>query len=96
MPLYMVSYDIAEQDAPEYGPLWELLIEWKAHRLLKSQWVFVSSSESATQIADLILTSVPLRVGDRLLVQEVTKNVGWWDLELADPEAIIVLNAARP
>lgn len=32
MALYLISYDIAEKDAFEYGPLWDLLKEIGANQ----------------------------------------------------------------
>lgn len=95
MPLYMISYDIAEQDSAEYEPLWALLNEWKAERVLYSQWVLVSGPKSAMKLADAILAAVPLKQKDRLLVQEVTQDIGWWNLEIPDALATIVFGAAR-
>ncbi len=39
MALYQISYDIAEQDASEYEPLWGFLRQSGALRMLYSQWV---------------------------------------------------------
>jgi CRISPR/Cas system-associated endoribonuclease Cas2 len=96
MALYMVSYDIAEQDSSEYDPLWSLLVDWKAHRVQYSQWVLVAAPGSAMRLAEIITEAVPLKDKDRLLVQEVAQDAAWLNLELPDSQAVIVFAAARP
>ena len=91
----MISYDIAEQNSSEYDPLWSLLVQLKAQRVLYSQWVVIATSGSATKLADTIAEAVPLKKQDRLLVQEVTQDASWINLELPDSQAVIVLAAAR-
>ena len=91
----MVSYDIADQNSSEYDPLWMLLTQWKAQRVLFSQWAVIAASDSATKLAETIAETVSLKNQDRLLVQEVTQDASWINLELPDSQAVIVLAAAR-
>ena len=80
MPVYLISYDIAEKDAFEYEPLWEKLKEMRATRILYSEWVV--KGDSAT---DLYAELSPLiQPKDRLLVQGITREASWDRLMISD------------
>jgi hypothetical protein len=90
MALYLISYDIAERDKFEYGPLWTKLEELGATKILYSEWVVVGETGTAKSIYGHI---APLtRQSDRLLVQEVTTDAKW-DKLLIDDEAFRALVA---
>lgn len=80
MSLYLVSYDIAEKDAFEYGPLWDKLKEMGAKRILYSEWVVKGSSSN-----DIYNDLAPLiQIKDRLLVQGMTGEASWDKLMISD------------
>lgn len=82
MPLYLISYDIAEKDAFEYDGLWAKLRQMGAKKILYSEWVV--SGRSATDIYDEL---APLIQGkDRLLVQGMTQEASWDKLMISDDE----------
>jgi hypothetical protein len=82
MALYQISYDIAEQNASEYEPLWKCLRISGALRILYSQWVI----EGGDGQSDIFYNQLrPLvRANDRLLVQEVTRDAHWDQLLIPD------------
>ena len=80
MPLYLISYDIAEKDAFEYQPLWNRLKQIGAARILYSEWIVkgVSASKIYDEIAPLIQSK------DRLLIQGLTQEANWDKLLISD------------
>lgn len=93
MALYLVSYDIAEKDAFEYGPLWARLEEMKATKILYSEWLVTGEVGQASAIYHSI---APLtRSNDRLLVQEVTKDAKHDKLLISDEAFLRLLAYAR-
>ena len=92
MALYLISYDIAEKDAFEYGPLWEKLREIGATRILYSEWVVNGDAEQASAIYNLLAPLIQIK--DRVLVQEVTKDAHWDKLLVSDEKfGSFLLNA---
>jgi hypothetical protein len=71
MPVYMVSYDIAEQDRKEYEPLWNYLRFIEGRKALYSQWV-VKHQGPATALLNEIKSKVTLKNEDGLIVQRIT------------------------
>ena len=51
MALYLISYDIAEKNAENYEPLWDLLKQWNAEKVLYSEWVVDTDTGMAETIA---------------------------------------------
>lgn len=82
MALYLISYDIAEKDAAEYQPLWDLLKKMNAVKILYSEWVVAGGNNQASEIYNRIAPKT--RAADRLLVQELTKNAAWDKLLISD------------
>jgi len=82
MPLYLVSYDIAEKDAWEYGSLWEKLKEMGAVRILYSEWVV--NGKSATDVYNALAALIQKK--DRLLVLGMTDEATWDKLMIPDDE----------
>lgn len=82
MALFLISYDIAEQDAFEYGPLWAKLKEIQAARILYSEWIAIGNSASSIYNAIAPLTQKK----DRLLVQEVGRDANWDKLMISDDD----------
>jgi len=80
MALYLISYDIAEKDAFEYGPLWEKLKEMGAVRILYSEWII--RGHSANDIYNELASLVQPK--DRLLIQGMTQEASWDKLIISD------------
>jgi hypothetical protein len=93
MALYLISYDIAEKDKAEYGPLWAHLEEIGAVKILFSEWVVVADVGHAHSLyADI----APLvRIPDRLLIQEILKDAAWDKLLISDADFNTLLRSAR-
>ena len=93
MALYLISYDIADKDAFEYKPLWDKLKHISAVRILYSEWLVVDDVSKATDLWNLI---VPLTsTKDKLLIQEVTKDVCFDALMITDAHFAKLLLQAR-
>lgn len=93
MALYLVSYDIAEQDKFEYKPLWGALNSIGAVRILYSEWVVVDQVGRAKAIYDSI---APLTLAtDRLLVQEILVDASWDKLLISNADYQALLRHAR-
>jgi hypothetical protein len=93
MALYLISYDISQKDAAEYQPLWDLLKEMQATKILFSEWLVVDAPDQAGVIYNQIapLTKLP----DRLLVQEIGRNSAWDKLLISDDRFRKLLQSAR-
>jgi hypothetical protein len=91
MPLYLISYDIAEKDAFEYGPLWAKLEELGAARILYSEWIVIG--DSASDVYDLIAPLTQKK--DRLLVQEMGSDTKWDKVMISDDDFQAWLTHAR-
>lgn len=82
MALYLISYDINEKDAFEYGPLWDKLKDIGAKRILYSEWIVVGNS--ATNVYNHVAPLTQLK--DRLLVQEIGRDTHWDKLMISDDD----------
>lgn len=82
MPLYLISYDIAEKDAWEYDALWAKLEEMGAVKVLYSEWVIRGAS--ATSVYNELASLIQKK--DRLLVQGMTGEATWDKLLISDDE----------
>jgi hypothetical protein len=71
MPLYLVSYDVAEKHAREYKALWDYFDSLGSLKVLYSEYA-VPFSKTALELAKLV--NVHLKKGDHLLVTEMFKN----------------------
>lgn len=82
MPLYLISYDIAEKDAWEYDSLWKKLEQMGAKKILYSEWVVrgTSASNVYNELASLVQQK------DRLLVQGMTNEATWDKLMISDDD----------
>ncbi len=82
MPLYLISYDIAEKDAWEYDALWKKLEQMGAKKILYSEWVVrgTSASNVYNELAPLVQQK------DRLLIQGMTNEATWDKLMISDDE----------
>ncbi len=93
MALYLISYDISEKDAFEYGNLWQKLKDLGARRILYSEWVVIDDNAQADRIYNEI---APLtQIKDRLLVQEITKDAAWDKLLIKDDDFLDFIDSAR-
>jgi hypothetical protein len=93
MSLYLISYDIANQDKFEYGPLWVHLEKIGAVKILYSEWLATAEENKAASIYNNIAPLV--RLADRLLVQEVGRNSAWDKLLISDDDFKRLLTYAR-
>ena len=93
MALYLISYDIASYDKGEYPELWRKLEEIGATKILYSEWVVVDDVSKASTIYEQIAPCI--RLSDRLLVQEVTKDAQWDKLLISDEAFNLILAYAR-
>lgn len=91
MPLFLISYDIAEKDAFEYGPLWAKLKEFGAARILYSECIV--TGDSASEVYNLIGPLTQQK--DRILVQEIGRNTMWDKLMISDDDFQDWLGHAR-
>jgi len=84
MPLYLVSYDIAEKNRDEYQELWDYLGNLGAVKILYSEYA-VPFTEKASGLVDRIKSH--LQKGDSLLVCELFDNNDtcfWTNLKVSD------------
>jgi hypothetical protein len=94
MALYLISYDIAEKDAFEYGPLWERLKTLGAVKILYSEWIISGGIGQSETIYNEIAPLTQKK--DRLLIQEMTKDFYCDQLLISDDAfRAIVLKHAR-
>lgn len=77
MSLYIASYDLHK--IRNYHPVWTLLENWGATRLLESLWVF-NSNLSAAQIRDQLRM---VGDGDDSFAVIELKPGSWWASEKA-------------
>ena len=82
MALYLISYDIKSYDKKEYPELYAKLDEIKAERILFSEWIVIADEGKANAIYDKIAPCI--KMPDRLLVQELTKDAQWDKLLMSD------------
>ena len=71
MPLYLVSYDIAEQHGDEYKPLWDYLERLGSLKVLYSEHA-TPFEKTALDLANEV--HALLKRGDHLLVSELFRN----------------------
>jgi hypothetical protein len=71
MPLYLVSYDVAEKHAGEYQALWDYLGSLGSLKVLYSEYA-VPFQKTALELANAV--NVHLKKGDHLMVSELFKN----------------------
>jgi len=93
MALYLVSYDIAEKDAHEYKPLYDLLNQLGAVRILYSEWVITGDIGLSETLYNQFATIIQDK--DRLLVQEMTNDASWDKLRISDVAYKGILRKAR-
>jgi hypothetical protein len=93
MSLYLVSYDLAKYEGPEYEALQKTLKDQKAIQILYSEWLIKAGIDYAQDLYDLLLPFVPTKC---LLVQEVTKKARFGKLLISDETMDALLLAARP
>jgi hypothetical protein len=82
MSNYIISYDLHNQR--HYQPVWTLLQNLGAVRLLESLWV-VTTTLSASQISDALQTVIDN--DDSTAVVEL-KQGSWWANRLAKSEGV--------
>ena len=73
MALYLIGYDISEKGEFTYQPLWDLLDTLGAVRILPSQLIVVGDTSRAGCIYGAV--AALMQKEDRVLVQEITKDV---------------------
>jgi hypothetical protein len=92
MALYLISYDVAEGNVEDYRPLWDLMEELGATRILYSQWVVQRHNDAMALYNEVKRV---LRKGDGLLVNEVTRTANWEGLRVLDNTFRKLLEDAR-
>jgi hypothetical protein len=93
MALYLISYDIKSYDKKEYPALYAKLEELGAVKILFSEWVLAADIGQASEIYAEIAPCIKLP--DRLLVQELTKDAQWDKLLISDEAFRKLLTYAR-
>jgi CRISPR-associated endonuclease Cas2 len=85
MALYLVSYDIKEEDRDEYQELWDYFDELGAKRLLFSEYA-TPYDGTAFELAQKVCQH--LRPADRLLVCELFNSnndaLAWFNVRIGD------------
>lgn len=82
MALYLISYDIKEQNRDEYPELWAELKRIQAAKILYSEWIAIGDVGQASSIYSRL--SPMIKDTDRLLVQELLKDAAWDRLLISD------------
>jgi hypothetical protein len=78
MPLYLVSYDIAESNSEDYQPLWDLLKVRHAQRLLNSLWIVPEAGfDSEKRLQEAIRPL--MQEGDGLLIVKIVPGEARWN-----------------
>jgi hypothetical protein len=90
VPLFLISYDINEKDAFEYGPLWAKLRAIGATKILFSEWVIPGDIGDTGKIYGWIAPIIQDK--DRLLVQEIMREAYWDKLLISDDAFKKLLN----
>ena len=87
MAHFIVSYDLHKQRS--YGPVWKLLEDWGATRLLESLWV-VTLGNKAGEVRDGLKAVID--DDDSIAVVELKAKSGWAALR-AKPDGVAWLRA---
>lgn len=94
MPLYLVSYQIAEHDLRDYQPLWDFFKSRRAQPLLRSQWIIPEAGFGPEE--RLYNSILPLlHADDGLLITEITRGAHGNNLRITDAEFVQLLQQAR-
>jgi len=75
MAVFLLSYDIAEEDSDEYQPLWDSLKELGGVKTLLSEW-YLDLNNTQDQVYDHFVSFIDKKK-DRLLVIRVTERPSW-------------------
>jgi len=84
MALYLVSYDL-DKPGQDYADLIKRLEEFKAVRILYSEW-FLSHTATATQLRDDLLRFMDNN--DRILVCELKNSAAWRNLMIGNDSVL--------
>lgn len=90
MALYMISYDLHLHR--DYQPVYELMAEWQARRLLESLWLAELRGPAET-VRDILAQR--LDADDSIAVIEI-KPGAQWGSRLAQPDGIAWLRHHLP
>jgi len=93
MALYLISYEIAENDGFEYDALWTRLKALSAAKILPSAWALADNIGRASDIYEEIAPLI--QENDRLLVLEVTRDARYDKLLIADDKFAKLRERAR-
>jgi hypothetical protein len=83
MALYLISYDLHAAPEAQYVQLAATLREWRARKVLQSQWLIISTSPALT-IVNALTPLVTAK--DRILVTEITKQSAWRGTLITDAD----------
>ena len=80
MPYYVISYDL--RNKRNYQPLYDVLNEWKAARLLESLWL-AHLKGPATAVRDILKAKIDS--DDGLAVVELANDMDWGAIRAQKP-----------
>lgn len=94
MALYWVSYDL-DKPGQDYTDLINRLRQWKATRILKSDWLLPHNNTTAATIRDDLHQYMD--DNDRIMVAELYNHAAWNNLLATDEvvKALFINNARR-
>ncbi len=93
MALYLISYEIAENEGFSYEALWTRLKALTAAKILPSGWAL---ADNIGRASDIYAEIAPLiQRNDRLLVLEVTRDAQCHQLLIADDKFAKLRERAR-
>jgi len=91
MPLYWISYDL-DKPGQDYTDLINRLRQWKATRILKSDWLLPHNNTTPETIRKDL--EQYLDNNDRIMVSEVRRNAAWRNLLISDADVLSLFNNA--
>lgn len=87
MSVYLASYDLNKPEK-DYPKLLKRLEEWKATRILYSEWI-IRSSSTAVQIRDDLKNYVD--ANDSLLILKLEGEAAWTKTQVANDRLVTLL-----
>jgi CRISPR/Cas system-associated endoribonuclease Cas2 len=91
MGTYLISYDLRKQK--NYQPLYDLLKQWKASKLLESVYIIENMKGNAAAIRDIIQNTIDN--DDWLTVINLPANVDWATVR-CDPAGVAAIKRISP
>jgi len=91
MPKYHVGYDL-RAPGRNYDNLYKRLADWRAVRVLKSEWIIEAGNSSAAAIRDDLVKHID--GNDGLLVVTMTGESAWQKLDGTSDQYLLGKRAA--